>query len=52
MELEERLRDAYEQLPVPGPDELNAFGRFRRRPAQRPRWPEGSGCWPWPRPSP
>jgi hypothetical protein len=29
--LEARLRDAYEQLPVPDPDELGAFDRFRRR---------------------
>ena len=35
MKLEERLKDAYEQLPVPGPDELDAFGRFRRRRARR-----------------
>jgi hypothetical protein len=35
MKLEERLRDAYEQLPVPGLDELDAFGRFRRRRVRR-----------------
>ena len=35
MKLEERLRDAYEQLPVPGLDELSAFGRFRRRRIRR-----------------
>jgi hypothetical protein len=35
MKLEERLRDAYEQLPVPGLDELNAFDRFRRRRVRR-----------------
>jgi hypothetical protein len=35
MTLEMRLRDAYEQLPVPDPDELDAFDRFRRRRARK-----------------
>jgi hypothetical protein len=35
MTLEARLRDAYEELPVPDPDELDAFDRFRRRRARK-----------------
>src|SRR4029453_16388693 len=35
MTLETRLKDAYEQLPVPDPDELDAFDRFRRRRARK-----------------
>jgi hypothetical protein len=35
MTLETRLKDAYEQLPVPDPDELDAFDRFRRRRTRR-----------------
>jgi hypothetical protein len=35
MKLEERLRDAYEQLPAPGLDGLDAFDRFRRRRTRR-----------------
>src|SRR4029450_9806066 len=43
MTLETRLKDAYEQLPVPDPDELDAFDRFRRRRARKAAVP-GAGA--------
>jgi hypothetical protein len=44
MKLEEWLRGADEQLSVPGLDELDAFGRFRRRRVRRTAVAEGFGA--------